>query len=46
MDDAEKEERFLEAASLGTITKALGMGGQKNRDIGEITQANFRDQGF
>jgi hypothetical protein len=48
--DAELEETRLVAMSWGLIGKAFSTGGQdgpRNGKVsGEITQANFRDQGF
>jgi hypothetical protein len=51
VDDDAREQRLLEAASGGLLSQALGNGhkssGPIEREvIGEVTQANFRDQGF
>lgn len=48
--DAELEQLRLEAMSVGTLGRTLGTQAQtrpfSGAPIGEITQANFRDQGF
>ena len=49
IEDSEREQRLLEAASGGLLAKAL-TGATATTDstryAGEITPANFRDQGF
>jgi hypothetical protein len=48
----EREQARLEAMSVGALSQAFSGGGQqpngplKGEVIGEITPANFRDQGF
>lgn len=50
--DGEREQRQLEAMSGGLLAKALGGQSAQNNGplsgevIGEITSANFRDQGL
>lgn len=53
IEDNEQEARRLEAASGGLLSQAFGGGTQPQpigpltgKVVGEITQANFRDQGF
>jgi hypothetical protein len=49
IEDQEREQRLLEAASGGLLSQAFGVQQQPpltGNVIGEITQANFRDQGF
>jgi hypothetical protein len=52
LEDNEREQRLLEAVSGGLISQALGAqqqqpsGPSTGKVVGEITQANFRDQGF
>lgn len=50
IEDQEREQRLLEAVSGGLLSQAFGVqqssGPLTGNVIGEITQANFRDQGF
>jgi hypothetical protein len=51
IEDQEREQRHLEAAAGGLLSQAIGATREPSAAltgevIGEITPANFRDQGF